>query len=52
MPDKMYLTVALRKEVEDLDQGRFLFEMIKTRLEDKPEITVTGNVSTQFKLED
>jgi len=51
MADKMYLTITLRKEVPDRDTGRVIFDLVKTRLEDRPDIKITGSVSNHFDLE-
>ena len=48
MADKMYVTISLRKEVPDRDTGRAIFDLVKDRLQDKPEITINGSVSNHF----
>lgn len=52
MDDKMYLTITLRKEVPDRDTGRQIFDLVKDRLQDKPEIEISGAVNNHFDLED
>ena len=49
MADKMYVIITLRKEVEDRVEGRTVFDLVKQRLEDKPEITVKGHCSNHFE---
>ncbi|MBA7623566.1 hypothetical protein ES703_30963 [subsurface metagenome] len=51
MPDVMQLVITLRREVEDRDQGEQLFELVKQKLQDKPDIKVTGHVTNHFDLE-
>ncbi len=48
----MQLVITLRKEVADRDEGEALFTLVKTRLEDKPEVKVTGHVTNHFELEE
>ena len=52
MPDIMHLIVTLRKEVPDREAGRSIFDLVKSRLEDRPDVTITGHVSNHFDLED
>ena len=47
----MQLVVTIRKEVTDRDEGAAIFETIKQRLEDKPEIKITGHVTNHFTEE-
>lgn len=51
MEEKMYLTVTLLTEVPDVDTARTLYEVVKTRLADHPEVTTSGRVSVQFDLD-
>ena len=47
--DIMYVTICLRKQVPDRDAGLVIYDLVKTRLADKPEIKVSGNVSNHFQ---
>ncbi len=51
MADKMFITIVLRKEVPDRVAGRAIFDLVKARLEDRPDIKVNGNVTNHFKEE-
>lgn len=51
MPDKMYLIITVRKEVPDRDTGRQIYDLVKDRLADKPDLELTGHVSNHFDLE-
>jgi len=51
MPDKMYLVITLRKEVADREEGNTIFELVKTRLADRPDVEVKGHVTNHFDLE-
>lgn len=52
MPDKMYLVITLRKEVPNKEAGRTIFDLVKQKMTDRPDITVTGHVSNHFDLEE
>ena len=51
MADKMVLTITLRREVPDRDTGKLLFDLVKDRLGDMPDIDVRGHVANHFDLE-
>lgn len=51
MADDMHLVITLRRLVEDRDQGREIFDLVKQKLTDRPDITVTGHVTNHFDLE-
>lgn len=44
----MYLIITVRKKVPDRDQGELIFNLVKTRLEDRPDLTLTGHVTNHF----
>lgn len=52
MAADMYLVITLRRMVEDRDQGEQIFELVKQKLEDRPDIKVTGHVTNHFELEE
>lgn len=41
----MQLTIALRKEVADIAQGQQLFDIVKNKLSEHPEVVITGQIS-------
>ena len=47
----MQLVITLRKEVADRDEGKAIYETVKQKLEDRPDIKVTGHVTNHFELE-
>lgn len=49
MPTQMFLVVTLRKPVTDRDQGELIYELVKQRLEDRPDIKITGHVTNHFE---
>ncbi len=46
----MQITIALRKEVPDVETAQQLFDLVKQRLEDHPEVTVSGQVTENLEL--
>lgn len=52
MADKMFCAIVLRKEVADAEEGRRLYDIVKERMADRPNVTVTGNVSNHFTDEE
>lgn len=51
MADVMYLIITLRKEVSDRDAGRVIFDLVRERLADRPDVKINGHVSNHFVLE-
>ena len=51
MPDQLYLVVTLRRVVPDQEYGRALFDIIKQRLSDHPDVIVSGHLTNHFDLE-
>lgn len=52
MADKMYLIVTLRKEVPDRNTGRQIYDLIKQRMTDRPDVELTGHVTNHFDLDE
>ena len=44
----MQLTITLRREVADEDSGEVIFQLVKTKLADHPEIKISGSVQKKF----
>lgn len=44
----MQLVITLRKDVPDRDTGKAIFELVKRKLEDNPEIVVSGHITNHF----
>lgn len=51
MADKMILTITARKEVPDRDADRAIYDLVKQRLADRPDIELTGHVTNHFDLD-
>lgn len=48
MSDQMYVVITARKPVETQEQGRAVYDLIKQKLTEHPEIKLTGQVSNHF----
>lgn len=48
----MVLTITLRKDVVDAAEGQILFDIVKQRMNDHPEVNVKGHVSNHFNDEE
>jgi len=44
----MQLVITLRKDVADQAEGEQTFELVKQKLEDRPDIQITGHVTNHF----
>jgi len=51
MPDKMYVIITLRKEVENRDQARAIYDLVKERLADRPDVQISGQASNHFDMD-
>lgn len=52
MPDQMYVVITLRKPVTDPTQARAIYELVKQRLVDRPDVDITGHCTNHFSLEE
>lgn len=50
--EKFYLVITLRKEVADRDAGKTIYDLVKQRLEDRPDVQISGHVTNHFDLEE
>ncbi len=46
----MHLTIVLRKEVPDVPTAQALLDIVKTKLEDQPDIKVSGSVGQTLEV--
>lgn len=44
----MELVITLRKKVADRDEGEMIFELVKLKLVDRPDIKVNGHITNHF----
>lgn len=52
MPDKMILTITLRREVPDRETARQIYDLVKVKMADRPDVKVTGLASNHFDMEE
>ena len=50
MPNIMYLTITLRKEVATNEEGQQLYNIVKQKLEAYPEVQISAQVTNRFEL--
>lgn len=48
MPNEMYVVITVRKPVEDAAEGEWIYNFVKERLADRPDVEVTGHVTNHF----
>lgn len=51
MADKGYVIITARKEVPDRAQARLIYDLVKERLADRPDVDLTGMFSNHFDLD-
>lgn len=51
MADKMFVIITARKEVADVAEARTIYDWIKSKLIDRPEVQITGQASNHFDLD-
>ena len=49
--DIMYVVITLKKEVPDRDTAREVYDLVKVKMEDRPDVQITGHCSNHFDLE-
>ena len=52
MLDKMFIVITLRKEVPDRFIAKDIYELVKQRMSDRPDVTVKGHCSNHFDMEE
>lgn len=51
MADKMFVIITARKEVANIEAARAVYDLVKTKLADHPEVQITGQASNHFDLD-
>jgi len=51
MPDQMKVIITLVKDVPDRDTGRAIYDLVKTKLADNPDVKVRGHITNHFDEE-
>ena len=52
MADKMYVVITARKEVPDRDAARAIYDTLKQKLADRPDIELRGHCTNHFDLDE
>lgn len=52
MADKMYIVITLRREVPDRETARQVYDVVKQKMADRPDVKVAGHCSNHFDLEE
>lgn len=52
MPDEIFLVVTLRCPVPDRQTGHDLYELVKQRVADHPEVKVSGHLTNHFDTQE
>lgn len=52
MPDTKYLFITLQKEVPSEAAGKEILTLVEDRFSDRPDIRVSGHVTTHFDNEE
>jgi len=52
MADKGYVVITARKEVPDRESARAIYDTLKAKLADRPDIVLTGHFTNHFNLEE
>ena len=50
MSDKMQIIITLRKEVPDKEAARAIYDLVKLKLADRQDVTITGHVSNHLDM--
>ncbi len=51
MADRGYVIITARKEVPDRDTARAIYDLVKQRMADRPDVVITGHFSNHFDLD-
>ena len=46
---QMYLVITIRKPIADAPEGDAIYELVKTKLENRPDLEIKGHVSNHFE---
>lgn len=51
MADKMFVTITARKEVADVTEARTIYDWVKNKLADRPDVEIHGQANNHFDLD-
>lgn len=52
MADQGYVIITARKEVPDRDTARQIYDLVKEKLVDRPDINLSGHFTNHFDLDE
>lgn len=52
MADQGYIVITARKKVETREQARLVYDVVKQKLADRPDIEITGHFTNHFDLDE
>lgn len=52
MAEQMILTIVARKPVADPEEGQQVYEWVKQKLSERPDVEISGHVTNHFDLEE
>ena len=52
MPESMYIIFTLRKDVPDKETAVQIFDLVKQKLSDRPDISLHAQITTKFSVEE
>lgn len=50
MADTGYVIITITKPVETKEEAKIIFDLVKTKLEDRPDVVVKGHFTNHFEL--
>lgn len=51
MADTMQIVITLRKEVPDQAAARVIYDLVKEKMADRPDVILSGHCSNHFDLD-
>lgn len=52
MADKINVVITARKEVPDIETARAIYDLVKQRMADRPDVIISGHASNHFDLDE
>ena len=52
MADKMYVIITAKKEVPDRETARAVYDLVKDRMSDRPDVDLHGHCTNHFDLDE
>lgn len=51
MSSHMQVVITMRKTIPDKETGQMIYDMVKDRMADRPDVVITGHISDHLELE-